>query len=188
MNKNIRRLTFTVMFAAINFVAFAYGKISIPIVGGTNTAIHIANAIVVLSSWILGPVYGGLAGGIGLSIADLADPRYIASAPKTFIMKFLIAFIAGTVAKKMHLKEQDDKKKIMHITIISAFCGLAFNVIVDPIFGFLYKKYLLKMTIEAASILMTWTVSVTFINAVACLIIACLLYQGLHASIRKVDI
>lgn len=188
MNKDIKRFTLTVMFAAINFVAFTYGKISIPIPGGTNTAIHIANAVVVLSSWILGPISGGLAGGIGLAIADIADPRYITSAPKTFIMKFLIAFIAGSIAKKMKLKEQDDKKKIFNITTISAICGLAFNVIVDPIFGYLYKKYLLKMSIEATSILMAWTVSVTFINALVCVIISVFIYQGLHSSIRKIDL
>ena len=188
MNKDIRKLTFTVMFAAINFVAFTYGKISIPIAGGTNTAIHIANAIVVLSSWILGPIYGGLAGGIGLSIADIFDPRYITSAPKTFIMKFLIAFIAGSIAQKMHLKEKDDKKEILIITLISSICALAFNVIVDPIFGFLYKKYLLKLSIEATSILMAWTVGVTFVNAIACVIISVILYQGLHSSIRKIDL
>ena len=81
MIEDIRKFTFTVMFEAINLFAFTYWKISIPIAGGTNTAIHIANAIVVLSSWILGPIYGGLAVGIGLSIADIFDPRYITSAP-----------------------------------------------------------------------------------------------------------
>ena len=81
-----------------NYVAFAYGKINIPISAGGSTAIHIANAVVVLSAWILGPVYGGFAGAVGLSIADVLDPRYITSAPKTFIMKFMIGFIAGVVA------------------------------------------------------------------------------------------
>ena len=86
-NKSLKYLTYTVMFIAINYVAFTYGKINIQFTAGQSTAIHIANAVVVLSSWLLGPIYGGLAGAVGLSLADLMDPRYITSAPKTFIMK-----------------------------------------------------------------------------------------------------
>ena len=108
------------MFAVINYVAFTYGKITIPVTAGTSTAIHIANAVVVLSSWFLGPVYGGLAGAIGLSIADLIDPRYITSAPKTFILKFMIGFIAGTIANKMSLHKTEDPKAITRITAVSA--------------------------------------------------------------------
>ncbi|MBQ9036330.1 MAG: ECF transporter S component, partial [Erysipelotrichaceae bacterium] len=115
-NHRLKYLTYTVMFIAVNYVAFAYGKINIQITPGQSTAIHIANAVVVLSSWLLGPVYGGLAGAVGLSLADLMDPRYITSAPKTFIMKFLIGFIAGMVARKLKLKEKDDKKEIIKIS------------------------------------------------------------------------
>ena len=78
------------MFAALNFIAFTYLKISIPLAGGGAVAIHIANAIVVLSAWLLGPTAGGIAGAIGLSLADVLDPLYIASAPKTFFLKFTI--------------------------------------------------------------------------------------------------
>ena len=83
-NAKTRKLVFTAMFAVINYVAFTYGKITIPVTAGTSTAIHIANAVVVLSAWFLGPIYGGLSGAVGLSIADVFDPRYITSAPKTF--------------------------------------------------------------------------------------------------------
>ena len=80
MNRNhIRKLSFMVMFAALNFIAFTYLKISIPLATGGAVAIHIANAIVVLSAWLIGPVAGGIAGAIGLSIADVLDPLYIAS-------------------------------------------------------------------------------------------------------------
>ena len=188
MNKTIRMITLTVMFAAINYIAFAYGKISIPTSPTTSTAIHIANAFVILSSWILGPVYGGLSGAIGLSLADFMDPRYIASAPKTFLMKFMIGFIAGTIARKLKLSEQTDKKAITRITLVSAAAGLGFNVLVDPIFGYLYKKYLLRLSIEAASILLAWSAGVTFLNAVICVIISVLLYRGMYKQIRSLKI
>nr|MCR4855359.1 ECF transporter S component [Erysipelotrichaceae bacterium] len=142
-NMKTRRLVYTAMFAVINFVAFTYGKITIPITAGTSTAIHIANAVVVLSAWFLGPVYGGLSGAIGLSIADVLDPRYIVSAPKTFLLKFLIGLIAGVTARHFHLKEKTDRKEIILITTTSAIAALGFNVIADPIVGYLYRNYLL---------------------------------------------
>lgn len=185
-NHRLKYLTYTVMFIAVNYVAFAYGKINIQITPGQSTAIHIANAVVVLSSWLLGPVYGGLAGAVGLSLADLMDPRYITSAPKTFIMKFLIGFIAGMVARKLKLKEKDDKKEIIKISSISAVAGLGFNVIVDPIFGYFYKQYVLNIPQEIASIIMNWSRSITAINAVICVVVAVVLYLSLYKPFRTI--
>lgn len=185
-NHRLKYLTYTVMFIAVNYVAFAYGKINIQITPGQSTAIHIANAVVVLSSWLLGPVYGGLAGAVGLSLADLMDPRYITSAPKTFIMKFLIGFIAGMVARKLKLKEKDDKKEIIKISSISAIAGLGFNVIVDPVFGYFYKQYVLNIPQEIASIIMNWSRSITAINAVICVVVAVVLYLSLYKPFRTI--
>ena len=182
MNNRTRKLVYAAMFAVINYVAFTYGKITIPITAGTSTAIHIANAIVVLSSWFLGPVYGGLAGAIGLSIADLIDPRYITSAPKTFILKFLIGFIAGTVARKLGLQHKTERKDIIRVAAISAVVGLGFNVIFDPIFGYFYRQYILGIPQEAAKIIATWVAGATAINAVVCVFVAVILYLALYKT------
>jgi len=181
-NIKTRRLVYTAMFAVINYVAFTYGKITIPVTAGTSTAIHIANAIVVLSSWFLGPMYGGLSGAIGLSIADILDPRYITSAPKTFLLKFLIGFISGTVAKHFHLKEKTDRKEITGAAAVSAIAGLGFNVIADPIVGYLYRNYLLGIPQDAAKIIATWVAGATAINAVVCVFVAVILYLALYKS------
>ena len=181
-NAKTRKLVFTAMFAVINYVAFTYGKITIPVTAGTSTAIHIANAIVVLSAWFLGPIYGGLSGAIGLSIADVFDPRYITSAPKTFLLKFLIGFIAGTLANRFHLREKEERKEIISITAISAAAALGFNVIADPIVGYFYRKYLLGIPQEAAIIIATWVAGSTAINAVVCVFISVILYLALYKS------
>ncbi len=181
-NMKTRRLVYTAMFAVINFVAFTYGKITIPITAGTSTAIHIANAVVVLSAWFLGPVYGGLSGAIGLSIADVLDPRYIVSAPKTFLLKFLIGLIAGVTARHFHLKEKTDRKEIILITTTSAIAALGFNVIADPIVGYFYRNYLLGIPQDAAKIIATWVAGATAINAVACVFVSVILYLALYKS------
>lgn len=182
INAKTRKLVFTAMFAVINYVAFTYGKITIPVTAGTSTAIHIANAVVVLSAWFLGPIYGGLSGAVGLSIADVFDPRYITSAPKTFLLKFLIGFIAGTLANRFRLREKEERKEIISITAISAAAALGFNVIADPIVGYFYRKYLLGIPQEAAKIIATWVAGSTAINAVVCTIISVILYLALYKS------
>ncbi len=181
-NYKTRRLVYTAMFAVINYVAFTYGKITIPVTAGTSTAIHIANAIVVLSAWFLGPVYGGLSGAIGLSIADVFDPRYITSAPKTFLLKFMIGFIAGTLGNHFRLKEKTERRDIILITTTSAIAALGFNVLADPIVGYFYRKYLLGIPQEAAKIIATWVAGSTAINAVACVFISVILYLALYKS------
>ena len=184
-NSKIRKLTYMALCMVANYVAFAYGKINIPLAAGGNTAIHIANAVVVLSAWILGPVYGGFAGAIGLSIADVLDPRYITSAPKTFIMKFMIGFIAGTIAEKIGLHQKEKNGEIIRDAAISAACGLGFNVLVDPVFGYLYKRFILQVPAKAATILATWSAGITALNAVVCVVVAVLLYMSLYKTIRR---
>ncbi|MBQ1447945.1 MAG: ECF transporter S component [Erysipelotrichaceae bacterium] len=182
MNNRLRKLVYSAMFAVINYVAFTFGKITIPVTAGTSTAIHIANAVVVLSSWFLGPVYGGLSGAIGLTIADLIDPRYILSAPKTFILKFMIGFIAGSVAGKLGLQQKEDRKEIVKITTIAAIAGLGFNVVFDPIVGYFYRQYILGIPQEAAKIIATWVAGASIINAIACVIVSVILYLALYKS------
>ena len=182
MNSKTRKIVYTAMFAVINFVAFTYGKITIPVTAGTSTAIHIANAIVVLSSWFLGPIYGGLAGAIGLSIADIMDPRYITTAPKTFLLKFLIGFIAGKVAQHFGLVHKTERKEIIGATTVSAIAGLGFNVIADPIAGYLYRNYLLGIPQEAAKIIATWVAGASAINAIVCVFVSVILYLALYKS------
>jgi len=188
MNSKTKKLVFTAMFAVINYVAFAYGKITIPVTAGTSTAIHIANAMVVLSAWFLGPVYGGLAGAIGLSIADILDPRYITSAPKTFILKFMIGLIAGIVANELKLREHSDRRDILKITTVSAFLALAFNVIADPIVGYFYRKYLLGIPQDAATLLAKMSAVTTSVNSVIAVIAATIFYLALRPALRRMKL
>ena len=182
MNNKTRRIVFTAMFAVINYVVFTYGKINIPITAGTSTAIHVANAVVVLSSWFLGPIYGGLAGAIGLSLADILDPRYISSAPKTFLLKFIIGFVSGSVARYFKLDKKTDRKEIICIAAFSAIVGLGLNVLLDPIVGYFYRNYLLGIPQEAAKIIATWVAGSTAINAVVCVFVSVILYLALYKT------
>lgn len=186
MNQKTRLLSYTVMFAALNYVVFTFAKINIPVAGGGTVAIHVANAVVVLSAWLIGPYYGGLAGAIGLSIADVLDPLYVISAPKTFFLKFMIGFISGKIAEKNSLRQTDDPKKITKITVTSAIAGLGFNVIFEPIISYIYRRFILRTGAEAAAILATWLGGVTLLNAVICVFVSTFLYRALYKGFRRI--
>ena len=112
-NEKLYKVVITGLMAALCYVAFTFLKIPIPTFGGDMTALHIGNAFCVLAALLLGGWYGGLAGSLGMTIADILDPVYITSAPKTFILKLCIGLIAGFVAHKIaHITDDHDQKYI----------------------------------------------------------------------------
>lgn len=185
-NNQLYKLTVTGLMAALCYVAFTYIQIPIPVPGGDTVALHIGNAFCVLAALLLGGVYGGLAGSIGMTIADLLNPAYVTSAPKTFILKFLIGLIAGFVAHKIaHISEDHSKKYVFKWSLIASICGLGFNVIADPIFGYFYKNYFLGVPSPAAKIMSTWAGGVTAINAVVGTIVVVIVYNALRPILKK---
>lgn len=85
------------VFAALVFVSNLI-SIPIPVAIGDVSRIHLGNIFCLLSGLVLGPVGGGLAAGIGSALYDVTNPAYIASAPFTFVFKFLLAAVCGWVA------------------------------------------------------------------------------------------
>lgn len=188
MNKQIRfkKLIQTALLAALCFVSFTYLQIKIPVPGGDATSLHIGNAFCVLASLLLGGWYGGLAGAIGMTIADLLDPVYILVAPKTFVLKLCIGLITGLIAHKIaKIGESTDSKYIFKWSLIASISGLAFNVIADPIVGFFYKQYILGQPQDAAMILAKLSAVTTFINAVVSVILVAIIYNAIRPILKK---
>ena len=96
-NNSLKRLVLAALFAALACVATMSIRIPTP---GTNGYIHPGDAIVILSGVILGPVWGFLAGGIGSALSDLIG-GYFMYVPVTFVIKGLIALVAGLIYEKI---------------------------------------------------------------------------------------
>ena len=181
-----KKIIQTALLAALCFVSFTYLQIKIPVPGGDATSLHIGNTFCVLAALLLGGWYGGLAGAIGMTIADLLDPVYIVVAPKTFILKLFMGLITGLIAHKVaKISESNDSKYIFKWCLISAIGGLAFNVIADPIVGFFYKQYILGQPQDAAMILAKLSAVATFVNAVVSVILVVILYNALRPILKK---
>ena len=185
-NSTVMKIAQTALFAALCYVIFTYLQIKIPMPGGDATSIHLGNAFCVLAALLLGGWYGGLAGAIGMGIADVMDPIYITGAPKTFILKLCIGLITGLVAHKIaKINESNDKKYIFKWSLLASVAGLAFNVIEDPIVGYFYKQYILGQPQQMAEVLAKWSAAATFVNAILSTIVVVIIYNALRPALAK---
>ncbi len=185
-NETVIKLAQTALMAALCFVSFTFLQIKIPMPGGGATSFHIGNAFCVLAALILGGWYGGLAGAIGMGIADVLDPVYITGAPKTFVLKLCIGLIVGLVAHRIaKINESTDKKYVFRWSLIASVAGLAFNVIADPLAGFFYNQYILGQPQQMAEVLAKWSTATTFVNAVVSVVVVGILYNALRPVLLK---
>lgn len=188
-NATIMKLAETALLAALCFVSFTFLQIKIPIPGGDATSLHIGNAFCVMGALLLGGWYGGLAGAIGMTIADLMDPVYITVAPKTFILKLCIGLITGLVAHKIaKINESQDKKYVFKWSVIASVAGLGFNVIADPVVGYFYKRLILGQPQEMADVLAKMSAAATLVNAVVSVVLVAFLYNAVRPAFIKMQI
>lgn len=188
-NNTILKLAQTALLAALCFVSFTFLQIKIPVPGGDATSLHIGNAFCVLGALLLGGWYGGLAGSLGMTIADLMDPVYITGAPKTFVLKLCIGLITGLVAHRIaKINESNDPKYVFKWSVLASVAGLAFNVVADPVVGFFYKQYVLGQPQEMAAALAKLSSVATFINAVVSVVLVAFLYNALRPALIKMRI
>ena len=90
------RAVVTALFSALVCVATMFIRLPSP----TGGYLNLGDGIVLLSAYLLGPVYGTLAAGLGSMLADLLS-GYPAYAPGTLAIKALTALVAGAVYRKL---------------------------------------------------------------------------------------
>lgn len=94
-----KKLVIAALMAALTCVATMIIKIPTPLKGYLN----LGDCIVLTAGWILSPVYGFLAAGLGSALADIFS-GYVIYAPATFIIKGLMALVAFYGAKPLQKK------------------------------------------------------------------------------------
>jgi hypothetical protein len=182
--ENVKKLALAALFAALSYIGFQVFRFDIP-VGTEKTAFHLGNTFVALGALFIGGAMGGAAGAVGLTIADLTS-GYATSAPKTFILKLLIGLIVGFMAHAVFkINEITEKQKLLMATVLSAACGLAFNIVADPLVGYLYKQYVLGIPQEISAAFAKIAALTTSVNAVASVIFATILYIALRPVLKK---
>lgn len=176
-NKKIQKLTTCAIIVALSYIGFQFLRIDIP-VGTERTAIHLGNAFVVIGALVEG-YSGGLAGALGLTLADLTS-GYLTSAPKTFILKLVIGIITTLVAKAIRKK---GGYKEFTLALVSSIASLGFNVVLDPIFGYFYKTYIIGIPQDMAAALSKIGSLTTLVNAIASILVVTVLWPALRKAL-----
>ncbi len=182
-------LAIAAMMAALCYIGFALFKIDIPIPGSVEkTAFHLGNVFCVLAALLIGGLWGGLSGAVGMTIADMFT-GYMTSAPKTFLLKLCIGLITGFVAHKiLKIGDETDKKKLTWKTAVACACGMAFNVVADPLVGYFYKLYLFGIPQDIAKAFAKMSAVTTLVNAIVAVRVATLFYLALRPAVKSMGI
>ena len=181
----VQKISIIGIMAALSFVAYEFFRI--PNVLGTGSSFHLGNTFTALTALLLDGVSGGLAGAIGLALADImaGDPGY---AVTTFILKFIIGLVCGGVAHRViHLRSFSTGSKLKYISAVtaSAFSGLLVNVFTDPFIGYFRNRYIFGQPAEFVSVVTKISSGVTLVNSLLSTVCAVLLYLALRPALEK---
>ena len=128
-SERLKKLTTAGALAALTTVFTLLIQIPSP----TKGYINLGDTVVNLAAWILGPLYGGAAAGIGSALADLIS-GYTVYAPATLIIKAAMAVAAFYV-----YSHAAKNRQTLPARILSAVAAEAVMVIGYAVFaGFLY--------------------------------------------------
>lgn len=100
-DNKLLKICVTAMFAALICVATMLIQIPSPL----NGYVNFGDCFILIAAWVLGPVYGFAAGGIGSALADLFS-GYAHYVPGTFVIKGLIAVAAALIVRAF-MKKSD---------------------------------------------------------------------------------
>ena len=184
---SVREITIIGLMAALSFIAYEFFRI--PNVLGTGSSFHLGNTFTALTALLLDGVSGGLAGAIGLALADVAagDAGY---AITTFLLKFIIGLVCGAVAHKvLHLHQQDAAKmsKLRYVGLVTAasFSGLLVNVFTDPFLGYFRNRFIFGMEADITMVFAKVASGVTLVNSILSCICCVILYLAIYPALKK---
>lgn len=167
------------LFAALVFVS-SFLSFPIPTPLG-NTRLHLGNVFCLLSGFILGPLPGGLAAGIGSMFFDFANPLYVSSAPFTLVFKFFMAFICGSIAYAGGAKGLSTKRNV-----VAGAVGALSYVVLYLGKSFLEMVYFNRAEVQTAIIDILAKGVVSGTNAVIAVIAAVPLALAIRKSIKNI--
>ena len=178
LDKKIKLLTLTSLFIALVVIG---SRIYI----GTHDTFrfHLGNSMCLLAGFVLPPLYGGLASGIGSMLFDITsyqNPTLGAFAYViTFVTKFVMAFIAGLVFKEIN-KRVSSKDVLMNLsidTVLGGTFGEIAYIILYALKTYIERHFVMSIPNDAAILIVISKVGTAVFNAIAAVIISSIIYN-----------
>lgn len=163
MKITTKDLALTAFFIAMCTLATMFIRIPLPTSGYAN----LGDAFVLLAGWILGPLYGAIAAGLGSALADLLG--YPIYAPITLIIKFLVAFFAAKLLSRYSWIS------FLHLCIIGLLCE-----IIMVVGYYLYDALLLHSLLSPLL-----NIPGNIMQAVIGVLVAAFFYRHLSKFVKK---
>ncbi|MDL2233621.1 ECF transporter S component [Ruminococcaceae bacterium OttesenSCG-928-L11] len=176
---SILKISMIGVMAALTFAAHQL-QINIPTVLG-NTRLHLGNVLCLLCGMLLGPIPGGFAAGIGAMFFDFTNPLYIASAPFTFVFKFMMAFVCGCIVWRK-------KGAYLHnipSNVVAGFCGAMTYVALYLSKNFLEDIFFLRTEMETALIDLAQKGAVSGFNGILAFVVAVPLSMAIRKGLER---
>ena len=130
-NNKTKKIVMAAMFMALCCVATMIIKIPSPLKGYLN----LGDCIVLLSGFMLSPLYGFFAAGFGSALADLFS-GYVVYAPATFIIKGAMALVAFYGFKLLHKKAGATPSRIISGIVAEILMIMGYFVFEGFMYGF----------------------------------------------------
>ena len=127
-----RKFVIAAMFAVLVCVATMIIKIPSPMKGYLN----LGDGVVLLAGWMLTPIYGFLAAGLGSALTDLFS-GYVIYAPATFVIKGLMALLGCWGFRLLHKKLGKLPARILTGLVAEVVMVLGYFVFEGALYGFI---------------------------------------------------
>ena len=131
MNTKTKKIVMAALIAALACMATMLIKIPSPLKGYIN----LGDGVVLLAGWMLSPIYGFLAAGLGSALADVLS-GYAIYAPVTFIIKGLMALIAFYGFKFLNNKLGELPSRIISGIVAEILMILGYYIFEGFLYGF----------------------------------------------------
>ena len=131
MHSKTKKLVISALLTALVCVATMIVKIPSPLKGYLN----LGDCVVLVSGWLLSPVYGFLAAGLGSALADLFS-GYVLYAPATFLIQGAMALIAYACAHMLQKKIGNLASQLIGGVLAEIAMVLGYYVFEGFLYGF----------------------------------------------------
>ena len=179
----ITRIVFTGVMAAIICVITI---LRIPL---GQSKLHFANSMCLLSGLLLGPVWGGVAAGLGSAIYDIALGGYdIVEALITFVSKFAMAWVCGALFQLWLVRpgklEKSSWDKNLPWLVAACVIGSLTYVALYMLKSWIFKMYVTPIPRETIPTVMWTKLFPSLINAAFAIVTAPIFYHAVRPALK----
>lgn len=175
-NNKLNNIVITGLMSACCFIAFRYLKVSAPF------TIHLGNVFCLLTALLVGGINGGICGAVGMGIADLLDPRYVLSFPKTVLCKMVMALTAGYLGRRMFKINESNSKKDLFVTLL---VSVLINMVFELGFGYIYYKFILQTIGDTFNVFLASKLVSNAVTSLLTLIITYFIYYPIYNRVKS---